>query len=197
MKILLSTILGAAGMTSLLASTALDFSNGSSTVADGGSGRVIYSQVTAGEDLMVTADSHYATSNAAVNGTVNSDDYQLNLAPNVSTEFTFSFVDSMNHLIPVLMDSFNISILDLDLQQEVMEIHTYVSFTVRDDHSLTSIDTSDPTKITFQGKSGGQIANPTDSSNLTAAQERVAINLHFADVSAFKVTYSTLGAGGG
>ncbi|MFV0416473.1 MAG: hypothetical protein ACK5NG_08930, partial [Chthoniobacterales bacterium] len=64
MKILLSTILGTAGMTSLLASTALDFSSGSSTLADGGSGSVIYSQVTAGVDLIVTADSNYATSNA-------------------------------------------------------------------------------------------------------------------------------------
>jgi len=202
MKITMKTTMKTTTILTLLAiinqsnaATVLDFSNGTSTLNDGGIGSIIYSSVTTGVDLIVTADSNYQAFNASNNGTTNTDDYQIHLdANNPRTVFTFNFVDSATQSSAMTIDCFNISVLDLDIGGEVMEVLSPASYTVRNDNNLSLIDTSDPTRVVFTGKTGGSVANPTNSSTLSNAQERVAINLEYTNVSEFQLAYSTLGA---
>lgn len=172
----------------------LDFSSGTSTLETGGSGSIIFNNVTSfmsrDVNLIVTADSNYA-GNGAFNGSINDDDLNIRLNAGISSTFTFNFVDSITGT-SVVLDSFVLGAFDLD-GNESLSLLSPATYTVRDS-TLLGIDSSDLSRVTFSGVSG-EIDNVTDSANLTDEQETVAVNFEFNNLSQVQFEYTTSGTG--
>lgn len=182
------------------AQTLLNFSNGSSTLDDGGVGNITYTSIAPGIDLVVTADSNYTARVPDNNGTKNGDDYQIHLdANNQGTVFCFNFVQT-GTTTPTSIDSFYISILDLDAGGEIVELlpGPQVDVTYRTDTQMNNIGINTDGNFQLGGKTGGSVTDPTNSENLSNAQERVAANLLYSGgVTEFKMKYATIGTASG
>ncbi|MEM6356488.1 MAG: hypothetical protein AAF844_12515 [Pseudomonadota bacterium] len=174
----------------------LDFSNGS---FDGTTDSFSFTNVATigGQqvDMSVTSSPGIDSSNEANNGNFATDRFQVNLdsSDGNRSRLTFSFFDTVG--APVVLDTLTVGIYDLDfVRGEVVEVRDAVSVTRTQGSALEIVEGS---TLRIRGASETNVSNPSDLSNLTAAQQDVSVLLDFVSVSSFEIDLAVERDGGG
>jgi hypothetical protein len=148
-------------------------------------------------DLVITTLDNYQFANSDGNGSVNSNDGQINILNRTSTTFKFNLVLA-DTTTPYTVSAFDFGLYDIDSAGTgtVLEVLTLSSnnnfnYTLPTTTALTTQVYSD--RLVFTSPSSSPIANPTNSATLTQEQEEHAVSFSFNNTSEFQLGYEIIG----
>lgn len=153
-------------------------------------------------DLIVTTLDSYdgdTSKNGNLNTSSESADGRINITVNTSTKFQFRLVNAADNS-PYIADTLEFGLFDIDGQnnnagtnprQEQVVLYTPASYTVANPNNFESI-TVYQDRVEFLSQDE-LVTNPTDSRELSEAQEQHAVNFVFSDVSEFELGFEVFG----
>mmetsp|Transcript_3524 Transcript_3524/g.8264 ORF Transcript_3524/g.8264 Transcript_3524/m.8264 type:complete len:312 (-) Transcript_3524:88-1023(-) len=150
-------------------------------------------------DLRIRASSNYMPGHPDKNRIKNNSFGVINMPSNTSSDFYFSLLDSgTNQLVAV--DSFNLTIFDLDIGKdgavESVTVSDYSSYYVTPYTEIEVMKGSAGGATTFKATTVGTGAdNPTTRHLLTEAQKARAVTVRFDRTSEFWITFTIKGGG--
>lgn len=144
-------------------------------------------------DLVITTLDSYNPVNPGNNGSINSNDGQINIRNTTATTFKFSLVEADTNT-PFTASEIDFGLYDIDSStnaQEKVILYSASDYTLSTTTALIKETFGDRLELT--SPLAQPITNPTNSAILNQAQEEHAVSFRFNNVSEFQIGYQVIG----